>query len=82
MRLSSINVSYTIPESLLERVKFIRSATVNFTGTNLLLLTNYKGLDPETTAAGSGVVGSSSVGIDYCGVPATRGFSFGLNLSF
>ena len=82
LRLSSINVSYTIPESLLKRVKFIRSATVNFTGTNLLLLTNYKGLDPETTAAGSGVVGSSSVGIDYCGVPATRGFSFGLNLSF
>ena len=52
------------------------------TGTNLLLLTNYKGLDPEASAAGSGVVGSSSVGIDYCGVPSTQGFSFGLNLTF
>ena len=36
----------------------------------------------EVAAAGSGAVGSSSVGIDYCGVPATGSFSFGVNLTF
>jgi len=39
-------------------------------------------LDPETSAAGSGVVGSSSVGIDYNGVPSTAGIMFGLNFKF
>jgi len=82
LRLSVVTVAYTIPETLIKRVKFIKSASVSVTGTNLLLFTNYKGLDPEASAAGSGVVGSSSVGIDYCGVPATRGVSFSLNLSF
>jgi ferric enterobactin receptor len=38
--------------------------------------------DPEVAAAGSGAVGSSSVGIDYCGVPATASFAFGVNLTF
>jgi hypothetical protein len=33
-------------------------------------------------AAGAGVGGSSSVGFDYCGVPATSTMSFGLNLTF
>ena len=48
---------------------------------NLLLFTNYNG-DPEVAAAGAGVGGSSSVGFDYCGVPATAGMTFGINLTF
>jgi len=39
-------------------------------------------MDPETSAAGSGVIGPSSVGIDYCGVPATAGMAFGINVTF
>jgi hypothetical protein len=39
-------------------------------------------MDPETGVAGSGVIGSSSAGIDYAGVPATAGVSFGINLTF
>ena len=45
------------------------------------VITNYNG-DPEVAAAGAGAVGSSSVGIDYCCVPATASFSFGVNLTF
>jgi hypothetical protein len=39
-------------------------------------------MDPETSAAGSGAIGSSSVGIDYNGIPALSGVSFGLNVTF
>jgi len=46
------------------------------------LFTNYSGMDPETSAAGAGVVGSGSVGIDYAGVPATAGFILGLTVKF
>ncbi len=82
LRLRSVTLSYSLPESLVKRVKGIKGATATFTGTNLWLLTNYKGMDPETSAAGSGAVGSSSVGIDYNGIPALSGVSFGLNVTF
>jgi len=47
----------------------------------VLLFTNYDG-DPEVAAAGAGIGGSSSVGFDYCGVPATRQYALGINLVF
>ena len=82
LRLRSVSLSYNVPSTLLKKTKVIKGLTATVTGTNLFLWTNYKGMDPETSAAGSGVVGSSSVGIDYCSVPSTAGMSFGLNLTF
>ncbi|MDR3133337.1 MAG: TonB-dependent receptor, partial [Prevotellaceae bacterium] len=82
LRLRSLSLSYSLPKTLLEKIKFIKDASVSVTGTNLFLITNYEGLDPEASAAGSGVGGSSSVGIEYCNVPATAGMSFGINLKF
>lgn len=82
LRLRSVSLSYTLPQTLLARTKVIKGCTLSVTGSNLLLFTNYKGLDPEASAAGSGISGSSSVGIDYCGVPATAGMSFGVNITF
>ncbi|MDR3350344.1 MAG: SusC/RagA family TonB-linked outer membrane protein [Prevotellaceae bacterium] len=82
LRLRSVSLSYSLPESVLRKLKVVKNLTATVTGTNLLLWTNYKGMDPETSAAGSGAVGSSSVGIDYCGIPALAGVSFGLNLTF
>jgi len=81
-RLRSVSLSYTLQKDLLAKSKFIKGATFNAMGSNLWLLTNYSGVDPETSAAGAGVVGSGSVGIDYAGVPATAGFTFGVNLKF
>lgn len=82
LRLRSLSLSYTFPKQWLAKTKFIKGLSATLTGTNLFVWTNYKGMDPETSAAGSGAVGSSSVGIDYCGVPATAGVSFGVNVTF
>ncbi len=81
LRLRSISLSYELPASLLAKTKAIKRAVVTATATNLLLFTNYDG-DPEAAASGAGAGGSSSVGFDYCGVPSTAGFSFGVNLTF
>ncbi len=81
-RLRSVSLSYNLPKELMNKTKFLKDASVTLNGTNLILLTNYTGMDPETSAAGAGVIGSGSVGIDYAGVPATAGFSIGLNLKF
>ena len=82
VRLRSVNLSYDLPQSVLAKSKVFKGATFNLSGNNLLLFTNYTGIDPETSAAGAGVIGSGSVGIDYAGVPSTRGVIFGVNLKF
>ncbi len=81
LRLRTLSVAYQLPKKLLDRIGFIKRASVSVSANNLLLITNYDG-DPEVAAAGAGVGGSSSVGFDYCGVPATSGMTFGLNLTF
>ena len=81
LRLRSVSLSYEFPKTWLSKIGFVKRASVSVAATNLLLITNYDG-DPEVAAAGAGVGGSSSVGFDYCGVPATSTMSFGLNLTF
>ena len=81
LRLRSISLSYDFKD-LLKKQNIIKGLTATITGTNLFVWTNYKGMDPETCVSGSGTGGSDSAGIDYCGVPATAGMSFGINLTF
>lgn len=81
-RLRSANVVYNLPQSALNSLGFVKGASISVSGNNLLLFTNYSGMDPETSAAGAGVIGSGSVGIDYAGVPNTAGVTFGLNVRF
>ena len=81
LRLRTISLSYELPKNVLAKTKCIKRASVSDTANNLLLFSNYHG-DPEVAVSGSGITGSSSVGIDYCGVPSTASFSFGVNLTF
>ena len=82
LRLRTISLGYDVPKDwLVKNIKFVKRATFTFTANNLLLFTNYDG-DPEVAAAGAGRGGSSSVGFDYCGVPATSSVAFGVNLTF
>ena len=82
LRLRTISLSYEAPKQwLAEHLKVIKRAAFTFSANNLLLFTNYDG-DPEVAAAGAGRGGSSSVGFDYCGVPATASCAFGVNLTF
>lgn len=81
LRLRSLSLSYDFKD-LLRKQNVIKGLTATVTGNNLFVWTNYKGMDPETCVSGSGTGGSGSAGIDYCGVPATAGMSFGINLTF
>ncbi len=81
LRLRSMALSYDFTELLGNR-SFIKGLSASVAGYNLWLWTNYKGMDPEVSVSGSGTGGSGSMGIDYCGVPATRNITFGLNATF
>ncbi len=79
VKLRSLSLNYDFT-SLLKNQKIIKAISATVVGTNLLTFTNYKGMDPEVSAAG-GTGGSGSTGIDYLGVPAVATFTFGVNIT-
>ncbi len=78
IRLRSASLSYSLPSKWLPR-KAVRNASVAITGNNLLLRTDYYGLDPESLSADSGSNVDGSAGMTY---PAARTFLFSLNVGF
>ena len=80
VKLRALSLSYDFTD-MLKNQKVIKGASVTASGSNLATWTNYKGMDPEVSAAG-GTGGAGSMGIDYLGVPAVASFSFGINLTF
>lgn len=80
LKLRSLSATYDF-SSLLGNQKIIKGLSATAAGTNLFTWTNYKGMDPEVSAAG-GTGGSGSTGIDYLGVPAVASFTFGVNFTF
>ncbi|TVQ08185.1 MAG: SusC/RagA family TonB-linked outer membrane protein [Balneolaceae bacterium] len=79
-RMRFITLGYSVPTQRLSALP-IRSLQIFVTGRNLLLFTNYSGVDPEVTGSGAGVGGAGSFGFDNLGVPSTRGFDFSVRLS-
>ena len=80
VKLRSLSLTYDFT-GMLNNNKVIKGISATAVGTNLFTWTNYKGMDPEVSAAG-GTGGSGSTGIDYLGVPAVASFTFGLNITF
>ncbi len=75
LRLDNLNVGYKVP---LASSKYVSSLRLSFTGSNLFVITKYKGLDPEIRADGGGGFGID--GTDF--YPRTRNFAFGVNVIF
>ncbi|RAJ28327.1 TonB-linked SusC/RagA family outer membrane protein [Pedobacter cryoconitis] len=80
-RLRYATISYSFPKTSIKGIG-LSNLQVSLTGRNLILITNYSGVDPEVSGSGAGVSGSGSFGFDNLGIPATRGFDLGLRLSF
>jgi hypothetical protein len=76
VRLQNLTVGYTMPEELLQRWK-LENLRIFAGANNLLTLTGYEGLDPAV-----GGNADLTFGIDVGNYPVTRGYTFGVNLSF
>ncbi len=77
IRLDNLTLSYDLGL----KKSFISSARVFLTGQNLLLITNYSGIDPEVNAEVSGT-GTAPLGVDYLSYPRARSVSVGFNVTF
>jgi TonB-linked SusC/RagA family outer membrane protein len=77
LRVNNITLGYTIPSSLLKRVK-VNRLRVYGTVNNLAVISGYSGYDPEVnTRRGTPV----TPGVDYSAYPRSRAFIFGVNLT-
>jgi TonB-linked SusC/RagA family outer membrane protein len=74
LRMRDVNLTYTFSPTFCQKLKIAR-ASVTLTARNLFLITNYTGIDPETSLGGA----SNAFGRDYFNNPNTR--SYGVNLS-
>ncbi|WP_460984101.1 SusC/RagA family TonB-linked outer membrane protein [Spirosoma fluminis] len=80
MRVKDVTLRYNLPASLLNRSRAFKTASVFFTGTDLLLLTNYTGGDPGVNASNSVTGGSGGFGIDFGNLPLPRTYNVGLTI--
>ncbi|MBK7220556.1 MAG: TonB-dependent receptor [Saprospiraceae bacterium] len=78
VRLQNLSLSYRFSESSLKSLG-LSSARVYVQGQNLVTLSGYSGLDPETSTAFSTNTG---FGEDFNGNPQQRVYSVGLNVGF
>jgi hypothetical protein len=69
LKMQNLVIGYTLPKSLLNKLK-IQNLRFFVQGQDLLMLTKYKGIDPEM----------ESGGVDYNGTPRQQVITFGLNL--
>jgi TonB-dependent starch-binding outer membrane protein SusC len=75
LRLKSLQIGYTIPESITSKVN-IGSLRVYVQGVNLFTVTKYTGLDPEIGGD------DRAKGVDAGNYPLVKQFLFGLNVNF
>lgn len=77
LRLKTLQVGYTLPQSILKKIK-IKSIRFYLSGQNLLTWTKYTGLDPEVSAYNSALTPA----FDYSVYPRATTLTFGLNVNF
>ncbi|KAF0129212.1 MAG: cirA1 [Bacteroidetes bacterium] len=82
IRLKNLQLGYTIPAKILAMAG-VSKTRLYVSGTNLLTLTNFTGLDPEMTVSdNSKNEGDRSAGIDWGTYPSAMTIMFGIDITF
>lgn len=79
LRLNSLTVGYSLADKWVKKAH-ISKCRFYFTASNLFCATKYSGLDPEVDTRTK--INPLAVGMDFAAFPKSRGFNFGVNLSF
>ena len=76
LRCQDLTLGYSLPQNLIRRAGLSR-LRLYMSATNLFIITNYSGYDPEVD-----VQTDLARGMDYNRYPRSRSFVFGVNLTF
>jgi TonB-linked SusC/RagA family outer membrane protein len=82
LRLRDVTLRYTLGPNLIKRFKLFSSADIFATATDLVLFTNYGGVDPTAAGNSAATRGSGSFGIDYGSLSTPRGINLGVRVVF
>lgn len=77
-RLREISIGYSLTGENFRAKTKLQSIDFSFTGRNLVLWADYKGIDPETNLEGP----SNGRGIDYFNNPSTRSYLFTIRINY
>ncbi|MFH6969017.1 SusC/RagA family TonB-linked outer membrane protein [Flavobacterium sp. FlaQc-28] len=77
-RLNTLTLGYSTPESFTSKLG-VSKLRFYFTATNVFIITNYSGPDPEVSTKRKTPL---TPGVDYSAYPRSRQLVFGLNLNF
>jgi len=80
LRLRDVTLNFTFPKSALSRLKFVESLGAFVTLTDLVLISNYSGMDPESNANTPALGGVGGYGIDNGNIGKPIGMNLGLRL--
>ena len=81
LRLQSVTLGYTLPNNLTRKIG-VQRLRFYVTGTNLFVITNYPGFDPEVSSyARNSSYSGLTPGIDFSSYPKSRAFTFGVNVT-
>jgi len=78
VRLRRVSLSYSLNSQGFRETTGLSSIDFKVTGRNLLLITDYTGIDPETNLTGP----SNGFGLDYFNNPSTRSYMFSLRVNY
>jgi len=79
IRLKTVRLAYNFAP---DAIKGVSNATLYLTGTNLLLISNFRLIDPETSRFGRDGLGNIAQGYADGEYPNPRVLTFGLNATF
>jgi TonB-linked SusC/RagA family outer membrane protein len=84
-RLKNLQIGYTLPKKLTDKIH-VKALRFYLTGTNLVTITKYPGLDPEMHTSNNVNVekypSDVAAGIDWGTYPSAKSYIVGANLSF
>lgn len=80
LRLQDFTLGYQFPKALLSKQKIFKTAGVFVTGTDIFIITNYSGADPNVNGTNASTLGSGAAGFDYGSLSTPRTIAFGLRI--
>ena len=80
VRLQDFTLGFQFPKTLLQKQKVFKTASIFLTGTDIFMITNYSGADPNVNGTNASTLGSGAAGFDYGALSTPRTFSFGLRV--
>lgn len=79
LKIQNIHLEYTLPENVLDKLKFVDNLKIYTSVNNVYTFTKYPGPNPESYASDNRIQGAA---FDYSAYPKNRTFNLGLKVNF